>query len=447
MSVDLDEPLLQTEAEADEDDEQSTALGAALGMIKCAIGAGTFALPFAFHSAGILLSVVCTLLLGALSVYTIIILERAERAVSPDGGDLSYPAVARLAFPGAVCRGVNVAEAACLAGVVATCFGVCAAYIDFCAGVLPPIFLRYCGGHAGAPVFAAAISPIVFLLSLIESAKTLSFTSMLGNVAVVAGIVGVVGGGAGKREAGVGPLARPAGVPTFFGSTVFLFAIHIVVLPIAHGMRPKRASSSASSSRKAPPKATFAAAAFWAFFVIAVVNAAFAASSAVLFDRGHCHPSDPELPDGYAGPCPNVLSNFATTSVALDVVILFFCVNIVLTTPLILLAPRAILEPPLLDWARARGLPPRAVKVAYRLLTVGLVLAVALGVPDFSDMVDLVGGVCNSLMGFVIPPLLHLKVSEKPSRASKAAHLAISLFGVVAMVYTTYTTATKLARS
>ena len=62
-------------------------------------------------------------------------------------------------------------------------------------------------------------------------------------------------------------------------------------------------------------------------------------------------------------------------------------------------------------------------------------------------MVDLVGGVCNSLMGFVIPPLLHLKVSEKPSRASKAAHLAISLFGVVAMVYTTYTTATKLARS
>ena len=440
MSVDLDEPLLQTEAEADEDDEQSTALGAALGMIKCAIGAGTFALPFAFHSAGILLSVVCTLLLGALSVYTIIILERAERAVSPDGGDLSYPAVARLAFPGAVCRGVNVAEAACLAGVVATCFGVCAAYIDFCAGVLPPIFLRYCGGHAGAPVFAAAISPIVFLLSLIESAKTLSFTSMLGNVAVVAGIVGVVGGGAGKREAGVGPLARPAGVPTFFGSTVFLFAIHIVVLPIAHGMRPKRPAAKA-------PNTTFATAACWAFAVIAVVNAVFAGTSAVLFYRGHCHPSDPDLPDGYKGPCPNVLSNFATTSIALDVVILFFCANIVLTTPLILLAPRAILEPPLVDWARARGLPARPVRVAYRFATVALVLAVALGVPDFSDMVDLVGGVCNSLMGFVIPPLLHLKVSEKPSATSKVAHVAISVFGVVAMVYTTYTTAAKLARS
>ena len=67
--------------------------------------------------------------------------------------------------------------------------------------------------------------------------------------------------------------------------------------------------------------------------------------------------------------------------------------------------------------------------------------------PDFPDMVDLVGGVCNSLMSFVIPPLLHLKVSEKPSATSKVAHVAISVFGVVAMVYTTYTTAAKLARS
>ena len=106
-----------------------------------------------------------------------------ERAVAPAGANLSYPAVAARAFPGAVVGGVNAAEAACLAGVVCTCFGVCAAYVDFCAGVLPPIVSRYVGGTAGAPVFAAAISPIVFLLALIDSAKTLSFTSMLGNVA------------------------------------------------------------------------------------------------------------------------------------------------------------------------------------------------------------------------------------------------------------------------
>ena len=37
-------------------------------MIKCAIGAGTFALPFAFHEAGVGLAAVCTLALGALSL-------------------------------------------------------------------------------------------------------------------------------------------------------------------------------------------------------------------------------------------------------------------------------------------------------------------------------------------------------------------------------------------
>jgi hypothetical protein len=54
-------------------------------------------------------------------------------------------------------------------------------------------------------------------------------------------------------------------------------------------------------------------------------------------------------------------------------------------------------------------------------------------------------GVCNSLMGFVIPPLIHLKLHPGRRPAYVAAHLAIAAAGVFAMVYTTYETARSIA--
>lgn len=446
----LGEPLLEDGAGdgTHGDEEASTATGAALGMIKCAIGAGTFALPYAFAEAGVALSVVSTFFLGALSVYTIVILERAERTIAERHGEwgLSYPAVARYAFPDATCCGVNVAEAGCLAGVIATCMGVTAAYIDFCAGVLPPLAEQWFGVDWSPTIFALILTPTVFLLALIESAKTLSFTSMLGNVAVAAGLIGVIAGGATKGETGAAKQFSPGGIPTFFGSVVFLFAIHIVVLPIAHGMRPKKAAGAA------PDKAignAFAKAAVAAFAVIAIANAVFAGAAAQLFVKGFCHGENTNPPgeDGYRGACPNILSNFAPSSTALDAIILLFCVNIIFTTPLILLAPRAILEPGFRAWCVGRGLPERGAKVLFRAGMVGLVLAVALGVPNFSDMVDLVGCVCNSLMAFTIPPLIHLKVLPRDRRTplTVLGHGAISAFGLAAMGYTGYTTIARIA--
>ena len=40
---------------------------------------------------------------------------------------------------------------------------------------------------------------------------------------------------------------------------------------------------------------------------------------------------------------------------------------------------------------------------------VGLVFVICFGVPDFGDMVSLVGGFVNSLMGFILPPIIHMK--------------------------------------
>lgn len=94
-------------------------------------------------------------------------------------------------------------------------------------------------------------------------------------------------------------------------------------------------------------------------------------------------------------------------------------------------------------------------------MLVGLVFAICFGVPDFADMVSLVGGLVNSLMGFILPPMIHMKqqydldweaAERKKSGALVHGHTkklttmsmikngAIMLFGASALVVSTYYT-------
>jgi len=55
-----------------------SALQAALSMIKCSVGAGSFALPYAFAHTGILLSLCLTCIMAAVSAYSIHLLLEVE---------------------------------------------------------------------------------------------------------------------------------------------------------------------------------------------------------------------------------------------------------------------------------------------------------------------------------------------------------------------------------
>ena len=159
---------------------------AMMNLIKCAVGAGSLSLPFAFKQGGVLFAFLLTISIGALSSYTVILLKRCEEAVAaktpyaglasvePDapaaspvpllaadggGGDdarvdssgapraprrLSYPEVAAGAFPGAVWPAATGGEANLMAGVVKvgivlTSLGVCAAYVAFLSDTLPQV--------------------------------------------------------------------------------------------------------------------------------------------------------------------------------------------------------------------------------------------------------------------------------------------------------------------
>jgi amino acid permease len=81
--------------------------------------------------------------------------------------------------------------------------------------------------------------PMLLALAYIRNFKYLSFTSILGDIAVTAGMLCVVGYGFahfGSELEWDRPVVSKT-LPNFFGGTAFLFAIHVAVLPVMQSMK------------------------------------------------------------------------------------------------------------------------------------------------------------------------------------------------------------------
>ncbi|KAA0166946.1 hypothetical protein FNF28_03017 [Cafeteria roenbergensis] len=303
---------------------------------------------------------------------------------------------------------LNVVSALSTFGIVATAVGVGATYVDFVTSV----------AAAAVPgvtpvIAAAALFPVVLLFTVLGRLDILAYTSALGNVAVAAGIVAVIVDGA-TTPAGVGvrpafepvEIARPVGAASFVGSTSFLFAIHIIALPVIEGI--------ALSRRRVAVNAAFA--------VVTLLNLSFAVAAVVLFGAGV---SSNVVDDVGSGPALLVAKGLLVLDLAA-------------TMPVVLLAAVRVIE-------RALRLSARPARASYmlalfvRTACVSVAFGIAFAVPDFGQLVSVVGGVVSCLMGFVLPPLLHAAVRHAHKSMGLldwAGTVVISGCGLAAMVIT-----------
>lgn len=206
----------------------SSPLAAGINLVKCAVGAGSFSLPVAFKLAGFWPALVLTLSLGALATATAEWLTAAERKKSRElGVRLTYPDLLRACFPGRTGAALAILS---LGGIIFTSMGVCVAYVDFIVGALVDII-----PNASQGAVMALLYPIVALLALLRSFRYLAFTSILGDVAVAAGLIGtiVIGISSGQRLEPPPTDINFAELPRAAGNIAFLFLIHVVILPIA----------------------------------------------------------------------------------------------------------------------------------------------------------------------------------------------------------------------
>jgi hypothetical protein len=251
-------------------------------------------------------------------------------------------------------------------------------------------------------------------LVMLRDLVFLSFTALLGDVAVTVALIAVVAYGATtKHVVWTVPLVNLRQLARCVGSVCFLFAIHIVVLPILNAMAaPERY---ARVTRRA-------------FSFITALNACFGAVAYLLFAGDVANPVTDNLDGGSRA-----------AKLTLGAVKLLLCVDLLFTVPFVFAAGREIVERATLEMlprcaaGRARFRSPEThARNAVRVALLGAVFAIRFGVPCFGDLVDLIGGVVNAVMGFVLPPAIALKLFPM-SWAARAAHLAIILFGLAAL--------------
>jgi proton-coupled amino acid transporter len=206
-----------------------------MSILKCVVGAGSFILPSAVKDAGLVLGFVSLLLLGLASAYTINQLAEAGRIVAKANAHRRVPTYVDVghAIVGKWSRPVT------FFGVVATLIGVCAVYLDFIGQLLSDVIDNKLSVKV---VQAILLGPLV-LLSWLRNFKWLAWTSIVGDVAVVCGVIVVLAYGFHTNS-----IASPTSLPAaklstfskFFGQSVFLFAIHTVILPLSQAMRDPR---------------------------------------------------------------------------------------------------------------------------------------------------------------------------------------------------------------
>jgi len=327
---------------------------------------------------------------------------------------LTYPETARACLPRAVIFGVNVAEVfiflnMCLTSLMAVC-----AYCIFISTTMPDVI-----PHTKPWMYLLVLFPICTPLVLLRTFRILAFTSILGDVAVTAGVTATLVYGATKHRLKTDlPAFRAQGIAPALATVSFLLLSHIVALPMAQSLDkdmefPKRFHKVIWSS----------------LTIITILNLLFAAFSYMLFGE--------DTKD-------NIIGNLSTGGM-LQAVRVLLCIDLLFTIPMLLTPGREVIEEALLKFGTFRRYGEMSRNI-IRLTILVVILIVSFGVisADATNAFGLVVTLCGAIScfscGLTMPPLLHLGVNGwmKVGLPSFIFHLAISFIGAVGTITATY---------
>jgi proton-coupled amino acid transporter len=134
-----------------------------------------------------------------------------------------------------------------------------------------------------------------------------------------------------------------------------------------------------------------------------------------------------------------ILSNLPQSNRFVNAVQLLYSIAILLSTPLQLFPAIRILETALFTKSGKYSPKTKWTKNMFRIfIVISASFFAWVGANDLDKFVSLIGSFACVPLVFIYPPLLHLKgVSQ--TRAQKGADVALAIFGVLAMIYTTAT--------
>merc|ERR1712166_488716 len=430
-----------------------------INLVKCAVGAGSFSLPFAFVQTGIVFGAISLVVFGAVAAYTMGLVADAEKQAvhlrgalladdvekSPDQQQqqrrMTYPEMMGTLFPGATICGQNLLQILVTTMIVLTSLGVSIAYCLF----IVTTFSKAPFSLGVDAIVLMLIVPVAALAQL-RSFKYLAFTSVLGDVAVTVGIIGnVIIGLADGRSCKWPSTDLVASVNSDFGdvskglATIsFLFLVHMMTLPMAQSL-----------DKDLEEPQGFKTVAWVSYAFIGGLNLVFTVLAVCIFaeDGGILNPLTDNLGSGGAA---------ATIKVLLSVDLLF-------TIPMIMAVGREIVESSVLrklttdevdetDPASSPTFREELIRTVTRLLYAALVMALTDGAVHssgintaFGDVLNLVGGLANTTLGLILPPLAYHRAQNSGWSLERGAGVLISLVGLALLGSSTYFTLDQMA--
>ena len=409
---------------------------AAINLSKCICGAGSFALPHVFLEEGVLGGTLAIALCGALAAFTMQSLSdsklKASAAEVSQGREpiASYVELARTAL------GEPAAKVVFFLTLFAS-LGVCSTYLVFIGSTLESMscdanadnIIRSLAPNVDEVTWEIAAAVVLYPLSLIRDYSVFAFTSTLGVVAVLGGIIvtlayGILvdpGGGIAVAVDAVETLPLwPSSMSDAFGGSFgtlcYLFAINFLTFPVMNSLEKPKDFDGAIEK---------------AVLSVLIVNIAFAVLALGFYGEAT---QDLILANLENGPYLSALK-------------LLLCVDLLFTYPIVFSSGRQILDNAIIGsedktedggepvLARA-GIVAGAVGASFALAQIG----------GFGVVANLVGGVAQGTLAFIMPPAIAIALLDKENGEDtgkdKIVQYAVGIFGGATVLAVTYFTIT-----
>jgi len=408
---------------------------AILALLKVSTGVGSFTVSKSFLDVGLFISVPLTVVISGMTVITIFMLIKSEELAKElkkrqMGGGAAYvklneeeqvaeerflyEQIAAIAFP----YPPYLARILISACITLSIIGICATYLDFLSSIGQMLIYVSLNRWVSRFKLCWLIFPVESFLCSLENYKSLRFTTILGSFAVVfACFVVIIVGFASdniphpsveKLMSNSENLINPSGISSFLSSALFVFAVHIVAVPILQSQQDKSLIKNSLVI---------------AYSALATFNIVFGILGILAFEN--CQ--------------ENILSSLPSGNL-LNLVQVLLCLDLLLTFPLVLAVARGIVEPPvMLFFSEQFHLQTREIidagienetltqklkctqhpfltqflKYIVRAFLVLLCVLLAVLIPKISDMVSLSGGIVCATLGYVVPPLFYCTLLKK----------------------------------
>lgn len=398
-------------------------------LTKSFLGAASFEIPWAMAQPGIATGIGISFVFAAIAGYTLILFQRLRvlsHSREPTFTDLGLEAFGRFGF------------ALTWAALASMTLGVCSCYLVFVGESFQSIVTTQV---SDTPLlltqkwfYLMCCAPIVWALTCIKNFKYLTLTSIMGLVMAIGSMVLILIYPLLQWDMGdksfstlMSDNLRDAiyadhleqKVPLFVGNAAFLFCIHSVGIPIEQSMSEHK-------------RHQFSTSVIWSVLFVTFLNVGFAVLVLGLYGKNGNPNAVLNLPPGVFP---------AVVKIALSLVML-------LTYSLFMMPvaeacagfmtrcmhknnidPSKVINPskrsqidsllqndPNDAYASAMILEEQVswkTDILVRFFLVGVTIAIAIGVPEFHLVTNIVGGVANTLVGLVLPPAIHMALARR----------------------------------